>query len=377
MDFMQTRNLSKVILIVVLLLFFVFGVLGYFLPIVVQLLVRNHPEEHITCYSNVKQLATAVVMYAQDNGQQFPGIDGTSWVSKIAPYVGGSARMFQCPEDKTPGDSFVSYAYGGLMLRPDGTGVKDSQIISSSEIGVIIDTAPSTTYPAGNIVGGATMQPVPLTATPAYRHKGGAVVGFADGHAKYYPAQLDLTDLCNPVTRAFYTVSPLGLADNPVGMVPDFMVAGINKARVTVGGDYSVAPILMGAVQAWMQKSPGASYYTRGFLGQDNVKERKGAWAWGIGDGKPPAGPHVAVAQDAVLVIVAKGVEDPRPAGDDERQLRARLRDDTLPLLTGLSGESHSGLQHVGRQRHAAVSAGAARRDRDGAIRAEYLDPGH
>ena len=48
----------------------------------------------IMCMSNMKQLALALVLYADDNNGKFP--PSNEWCDKINPYV-GSPKIFQCP----------------------------------------------------------------------------------------------------------------------------------------------------------------------------------------------------------------------------------------------------------------------------------------
>ena len=260
------------------------------------------------CNSNIRQLALAIQMYAEDNGGRYPGVDSNSWASKISPYLGSSAAMFSCPQDYSGNDRGNSYAMGGLLFRPDGTGVSQSQVRSPSEVGALVDASPTVEYPQGRIVGG-----VPLgdfTATNAEvefgRHSNGAIVGFCDGHAKYYQSAADPRDLANGTARALYQVSSLGLVDNPIGGVPDFTPARTSADRVVVGGEFCTSSLLMAAVKAWEVKAQ-APWYTHGFKGQYATAKRPANYLWGTGDGRKPAGNAIPIARDAVVVIVAKG----------------------------------------------------------------------
>ena len=261
-----------------------------------------------TCTGNVKQLATAAVMYAQDNNQQFPGIDGSSWVSKIAPYVGNEKKLFWCQSDPPKKKNKVSYAYSGLLLRPDGTGVRDSAIVSVSEVGVLADTAPPAEFPNGYVIGGCALNASVQSVMPALRHSKGCVVGFADGHAKYYASNngWNSSDISNGAVRALYAASSLGLINNPVGMLQDFTPAGVNPAKIVVGGDCALAPLLIAAADAWTVKAK-APFACSGFVGEYTVPPSGANYAWGVGDGKAPVkGNYVAVASDAVIVVVSR-----------------------------------------------------------------------
>src|SRR3712207_199486 len=58
----------------------------------------------ISCTSNVKQLATSVLMYAQDYDETYPiGVQddwNESWPVKVQPYV-KNLGVFRCPNDNT------------------------------------------------------------------------------------------------------------------------------------------------------------------------------------------------------------------------------------------------------------------------------------
>jgi len=258
------------------------------------------------CTSNVKQLALAIQMYSQDNGSQYPGIDGSGWVSKIASYLGSSTQMFQCPSDTT-GDGVVSYALSGLMVREDGTGVKESQVISPSEVGVLADAGPSQAYPASRVIGGgASMAIADIGSEPATRHSKGLIVGFADGHAKYFQGAINKGDEGNGAVRALYHAAPLGLIDNPTACMPiNCEITGSDN--VIIGGEYVTRPILMAATGMY-----AGSYYTNGFKGQKYTAGRPSTgWVWGIGSAGPGLNATSAIAVDGVCVIVAKGCKIP------------------------------------------------------------------
>ena len=260
-----------------------------------------------TCNSNIRQIAMAIQMYVQENGSQYPGIDGSSWVSKISSYMGGASAMFQCPSDTSGDSGMVSYAMSGLLIRENGTGVKESQVLSPSEVGALCDATPSEVYPSARLIGGGGSQPIEtIGAVIDPRHSKGAVVGYCDGHAKYFQGAINLLDDANGAVRALYHVAPLEMVDNPVGMLPaNAGITGLSGA-VTVGGEYAVKPFLMGAAKVY------GSYYTAGFKGQYYTEGRKKArWVWGTGCTGPEKVAATAIAYDAVCIIVAKGCKIP------------------------------------------------------------------
>lgn len=89
----------------------------------------------ISCVSNMKQLATATIMYTQDYDETFPtsgmweygiaganecgnGGPGVPWVTRLTPYV-KNLGVFRCPSDSGTPDTWAgtwnSYAANGLM----------------------------------------------------------------------------------------------------------------------------------------------------------------------------------------------------------------------------------------------------------------------
>ncbi|MHB9107596.1 MAG: DUF1559 family PulG-like putative transporter [Armatimonadota bacterium] len=258
-----------------------------------------------TCNSNVRQLALAIQMYASDNQGQFPGIDGGSWVKKISPYLGSSAAMFMCPSDNSGNSGKVSYAMSGLLIQPDGTGIKEAQVLSPSEVGSIADAEPTEIFLNGRLIGGGGQQPVEnIAATLEPRHSKGLIVGFCDGHAKYFQGAVNLLDEGNGAVRAMYHAAPLGLVDNPVGMMP--AGGGIKgSGTLVVGGEYASYPFLMAAAKMH------GDYKNAGFKGQGFTDDRPVQnWAWGTVSGaKGPSSP--AIAYDALVFIVAKGCKIP------------------------------------------------------------------
>ena len=307
----RSRASTAVELLVVVGVLVVIAV-GVLVPIINR--ARNGPGGRGTarerawqsaCNSNVRQLAMAIQMYSQDNNSQYPGIDGGAWVSKIAPYLGSSARMFQCPADASADSGQVSYAYSGLLIDKDGKGIKEKAVISPSEVGCVADASPSETYPAGRLIGGGAQQPIETVgANIEPRHGKGAIVGFCDGHAKYYQGAVNLMDEGNGAVRALYHASSFGLVDNPLaGIGPG---AGINgSGTLTVGGEYAARPLLLAAAQMY------GTYNSSGFAGQHSTAGRpRQNWAWGTVSGaKGPSSP--AVAYDALLFIVSKGSRIP------------------------------------------------------------------
>ena len=119
------------------------------------------------CLSNVKQLSTAMLLYAQDYDDQLPR--GGRWMDDISPYARGE-RLFHCETAQAGSPSAYGYAFNSNLSRK-----KMKQV-----------TTPATTrllYDSSNLKQNAT-DPVTSLANPP-RHNGGNNIGYVDGHAKW------------------------------------------------------------------------------------------------------------------------------------------------------------------------------------------------
>jgi len=285
----------------------------------------------ITCTSQVRQLSMAVQMYAQDNGNRYPG---AAWNTAIENYA-GTQKIFFCPADAANDAARpISYGYSGLLVRADGTGCNEAQVRAPSEVGAIADATPSRVWADGGglIGGGALVDPTSPAANTAAeldpRHEG-VVVGFCDGHAKFFPGrQANLKDITYGPGRAFYQAVGLGLVQNYGGgiQLPN-APAGIAPVAttITIGGDYATMPIIAAAAEVWMAK--GGKVFTRGFTGAGDVTNvtvaaaKNAEWrralagaqfVWGIADNAVQAITPAAnqalqdIARDAFVFIVSK-----------------------------------------------------------------------
>jgi len=279
-------------------------------------LARSHPgnEANInTCMSKVRQLTIATSTYCQDHEQRYPGI---AWVKDIAHTLGDKPEAFQCPETPAAASKGkVSYGYNGLLVRADGSGVAEAQIINPAEVGVICDADRLRPFPNGGLIGGGALQnPANIAVQPLARHRQGIVIGYADGHVQYTQASPDNRDAANPITRAFSAASTLGMIDNPAGGLGNFSVpAGASSARIMLGGDYCTYPILCAAAEGWKQQAH-ADYLTNGFTGQHAPRTAPGDdrdYLWGCADDERPTGNAIPIARDALVIIIAKGSKIP------------------------------------------------------------------
>jgi type II secretory pathway pseudopilin PulG len=263
-----------------------------------------HPRGHSrtsTCISQTRQLATAIQMYVQDNKSRYPN---STWLKDIDNYV-GSEKIYYCPSDAADDmKSPVSYGYSGLLVRADGTGINEAQVKAPTEVGAIADATPARAWAdGGGLIGGGALGTAPTVQIDPTRHVG-AIVGFCDGHAKYFPGKiLNLRDIASPLSRAFYQAPALGLTQNYSGGVNAVAVTP-TKRTVTVGGDCAGLPMVIAAVEIW--KARGGTWFTKGFYGcgynYADAKKRKD-YLW---TSAAPEAKGTTIARDALVVIVSQ-----------------------------------------------------------------------
>jgi prepilin-type N-terminal cleavage/methylation domain-containing protein/prepilin-type processing-associated H-X9-DG protein len=157
-----------------------------------------------SCTSNNKEIATAVMMYAQDYDNITPYVKdafGFTWWGGVQAYV-QNAQVFRCPSNtpipgqQTPTDYLFNGIFShGRKLRQIQTPAEQIMLAERLNTDDDVDyhcfytlgpyfTANAATEPAINV----------LTSVEPARHSGGSVYAFADGHVKW---QL-FADTCNP-----------------------------------------------------------------------------------------------------------------------------------------------------------------------------------
>lgn len=104
----------------------------------------------ISCISNMKQLATSVMMYNQDYDESFPVGLGSdwwqdTWIRNVQPYV-KNYQVFRCPDDSVPLDPSISWA--GIRVSYAANGIIGWDGSYNSLFGVMGLVQP-TTIPGG------------------------------------------------------------------------------------------------------------------------------------------------------------------------------------------------------------------------------------
>ena len=148
-----------------------------------------------SCSSNVKQIMTAALSYAQDYDEALPRgyyyvppagtNDWLSWAQFLYPYI-KNERLFSCPSYRAG-----VFVYANLGTGSGGYGYNDylygvalGQITDASSLLTVADC---TYYSMWN----GSSDPAPNQPTagnwalPDPRHNDGANCGFLDGHAKW------------------------------------------------------------------------------------------------------------------------------------------------------------------------------------------------
>ncbi len=173
-----------------------------------------------TCLSQVRQIATALQMYAQDNHGYLPKAE--NWIEAVTSYLGDSKKMLLCPSDGANyHEETISYQYNSSL-----SGVNVNTIISSTETPIV--------WCLG-------------------RHSGGSMIGFADGHVKYYPGVKTIGDYVALQRKDFEAANERAKAiGEPAQPAPVIPVPGSEK-RPTItppARNYGLAEKLQIAYQA-------------------------------------------------------------------------------------------------------------------------------
>jgi prepilin-type N-terminal cleavage/methylation domain-containing protein/prepilin-type processing-associated H-X9-DG protein len=156
-----------------------------------------------SCLSNARQMATAVIAYAQDYDETMVpsyvatagvGVGYCLWYMNLQPYV-KNTQLQRCPSASGP-------AYAGPMggtdfglnnlLCPTNTGTPVATIAYPAETMVVAEsdwTRSTTDYASANCW--RVAYPFHPSFFIPQRHNDGANLVFADGHAKWHKIALD------------------------------------------------------------------------------------------------------------------------------------------------------------------------------------------
>ena len=199
------------------------------------------------CTNNVKQLTTALQIYVQENQGKYPN---KIWVKGVANTDGldvSSQKVLACPDDVavvTADDtSQISYGYNGLLIKVDGKGVNESMIPAPTMVGAFADSVSGKTVGLPGLIGGASGESTQASDI-SYRHNGGTICGYVDGHAKLSLNAPNTLDISAAINEGFTSAPALGYLT--------YQGSGINQSTTFTAptapsimiGDYSTQPIM-------------------------------------------------------------------------------------------------------------------------------------
>jgi prepilin-type N-terminal cleavage/methylation domain-containing protein/prepilin-type processing-associated H-X9-DG protein len=141
-----------------------------------------------SCQNNLKSIGAAMLMYAQDYEEMFPGAGSSggnnSWDAAVQPYI-RSTKIFKCPSHSLD-ESTNSYGANQLLL-----GVAAPRIINPTAAVLLFD---ANTQKSVRLIGNGMAFSSFRMAAPLYHddntfaltHGDGDNICFADGHVKWY-----------------------------------------------------------------------------------------------------------------------------------------------------------------------------------------------
>ena len=288
------------------------------------------------CTSNVKQLTTALQIYVQENQGKYPPANWIKGVVNTDGIDASSQKVLACPDDTaivTSDDaSQISYGYNGLLIKVDGKGVNEGMITAPTMVGAFADAANGKTVGTPGLIGGSavampgfTIAGVLTTADAfttdiSYRHAGGTICGYVDGHAKFFLTAPNALNINNPINQGFIQAAGLGyLTYQGSGIAPVDTVTVANAATLPsmMCGDYSTMPIMTAIAEVMNASVPiSAKINVRQFTGEMANGGLSSALAAGtvgnvnmiVGSGDNAAHANAkAIGKDVVVVIKAKG----------------------------------------------------------------------
>ncbi len=139
----------------------------YFVGVKVEERRQQAERSSSRCLINVKQLSTAMLMYAQDWDDRFPPAE--MWSRELMPYV-KNAPIFQCP--------IAPQISSGYAMNTRLSKLPLSSMASPASVPGLFDSSAGVSDATGRLT----------SFTPRHLSDQGAfgTVGFADGHAKRF-----------------------------------------------------------------------------------------------------------------------------------------------------------------------------------------------
>ncbi len=287
------------------------------LPILSQSRGNDRNHRYTQCMSNIKQLNVALQIYVQENKGEYPnekwlltksneGIDFISNKVLICPY-----RNITTTEGD---DSPISYGYNGLLIKADGSGMNETDIIDTYKIIAFADVDGGKTIANPGIINGSACHNNNLVKLLPHdsMNNGGISCGFVDGHAKFFLDSPNPQNTNNLINQGLIQAQGLGYLTYYASGITASADVSAPVAPITLGGDYSSMPILAAAAELVNIRADKESenrvnvrQFTGEYVGMDDDDVIRG-----IGSNNPGPG-AIAIAHDAVVIITAKSSKLP------------------------------------------------------------------
>jgi len=150
------------------------------------------------CISNQKQIASAVVMYAESEVMPDHYQNPTMWYDVLEPFTGDSKnnKVLMCPSqeyDETPNTNIVHYTFNPISKGKSLSSITNNEFAITSD-GVTKPEHASGSrssytgfwqFNNGTVLNGspeAIIDTSGLTRVPDYRHSDKAIMSYIDGH---------------------------------------------------------------------------------------------------------------------------------------------------------------------------------------------------
>jgi prepilin-type N-terminal cleavage/methylation domain-containing protein/prepilin-type processing-associated H-X9-DG protein len=147
----------------------------------------------VQCAGNLKQIALATLLYAQDHEDTFPwqpedgllvealGGHGTNYYDFLIPYL-GNPRVWLCASTRDSPGRLMSYHMNGLLITTNG--LKSVSVRQPSDTLLIGESGQGTRWNEAHLRPDQTGHP-PYDR-PQKHHSGGCNAAFVDGHVRWY-----------------------------------------------------------------------------------------------------------------------------------------------------------------------------------------------
>ena len=294
-----------------------------------------------TCLSNQRQIAIALLMCAQDNGEAFPpDSEKRSWATYLKSY--NEPTIYDCPSEDLKGNNDrPEYGFNIHLFDTALGDIKETAItLLLADLSVDRDG----TYLASNPNSCIARNTADNNLCVAARHNTGAVCTLADGHVEYVPANADgsigdaIRDkgwlLTGVDGKPWLMVKPLSNIDQAVVDLTPYGTEGFWNYDDLTFGFFKLAP-------QWMDAS---TLNVMPLLPGETAPSQNESW-WQPKTSAPPwkikantnavrgwAGGDMTIRGINQLGILACGKTEGRNAAGAE--MRLLVKDDTVHTVT-------------------------------------------